>query len=143
MKLDRELEIGRPRDEVVEVLCREETLLGLFPGKTEVVSRGADSLETRTHYTALGREGEAKFVWTFRMDGSVAFEKVCDGRVWKQLSGLVEVDENGDDASVVVIEMQGATKGLVPEFTIKGPMEEQIGEMAQALSRILERATPA
>jgi hypothetical protein len=138
MQLDRELEIERSRDEVVEVLGREETLLGLFPGKTEVVSRDGDRITTRTHYTALGRDGEATFVWTFRMDGSVAFEKVCDGRVWKQLSGLVDVDEEDDEKSVVVIEMQGATKGLVPEFTIKGPMEEQIGEMAAALGRILQ-----
>ncbi|MBW2230459.1 MAG: hypothetical protein JRG92_04360 [Deltaproteobacteria bacterium] len=138
MRLDRELQIGRPRDEVVEVLGREETLLGLFPGETEIVSRNGDSIKTRTHYTALGREGEATFVWTFRIDGSVAFEKVCDGRVWKQLSGLVEVDDDGERRSVVVIEMQGTTKGLVPEFTIKGPMEEQMVAMTEALGRMLD-----
>jgi hypothetical protein len=138
MQLDRELPVDRPRDEVVELLCREETLLALFPGRTEVVARDGDRITTRTHYTALGRDGDATFEWTFRMDGSVSFEKVCDGRVWKQLSGVLEVDEDGEDGSVVVIELSGATKGLVPEFTIKGSMEEQIGEMAEALGRMLD-----
>ena len=33
--------------------------------------------------------------------------------------------------------MSGRTKGLVPEFTIKQPMEEQIGQMSEALQDLL------
>ena len=64
------------------------------------------------------------------------FEKVCDGKVWRELSGLLSVDERGSGASIQ-IEMAGRTKPLVPEFTIKGPMEDQIEEMAAALREIL------
>jgi hypothetical protein len=34
--------------------------------------------------------------------------------------------------------MQGTTKGLVPEFTIKGSMEEQMVAMTEALGRMLD-----
>jgi hypothetical protein len=40
----------------------------------------------------------------------------------------------------VRIEMEGRTKTLVPEFTIKGPMQDQIEEMAKALKQRIEAA---
>jgi len=142
MHLSRRFSVGRPRDEVVDVLSREDVLVSLLPGRTEVVERKGDTVTTRTQYTALGREGEATFHWQFRMDGSVSFDKVCDGRVWKELRGLLEVEEQGERA-VVVIEMTGRTKSFVPEFTIKGPMEDQMAEMADALHGALARQTKA
>ena len=36
--------------------------------------------------------------------------------------------------------MDGRTKALVPEFTIRGAMQEQIEQMATALRRRLEQA---
>jgi hypothetical protein len=136
MHLSRSFPVRRSRDEVVETLGREDVLVSLLPGETVVVERSPDRLTTRTRYTALGREGEATFHWQFRMDGSVAFEKVCDGRVWRELRGMVEVEEQGAGA-VVSIEMTGRTKGFVPEFTIKGPMEDQMADMAEALGAAL------
>ena len=46
----------------------------------------------------------------------------------------------GKGATLVRIEMEGRTKALVPEFTIKGPMQEQIEQMADALRRCIEGA---
>ncbi len=139
MQLVTRFNVSQPRDDVVALLCRDETLLGLFPGETEIIARDGDSRTTRTHYRALGREGDATFHYTFLMDGNVAFEKVCDGHVWRELAGSVVVDETAEGA-VIAIEMSGRTKTLVPEFTIKGPMEEQLAHMSAALRELLEGA---
>ena len=60
------------------------------------------------------------------------------GSYLKKMRGKAWVNES--DRQVVRIEMEGKTKGLVPEFTIKGPMQEQIEQMADALRRRIERA---
>lgn len=139
MRLQKSFEVQRPRDEVVDRLCRDDTLLGLFPdGETEIVASDGDRRTTRTKYRALGREGVATFHFTFLLDGGVRFEKVCDGRVWRELKGDVSIDERGD-GSKVQLELVGRTKSLVPEFTIKGPMEEQIAQMTDSLRDRLAR----
>ena len=43
-------------------------------------------------------------------------------------------------SSRVRIEMDGRTKPLVPEFTIKGAMKDQIDQMASALRERLREA---
>jgi carbon monoxide dehydrogenase subunit G len=137
MRLEKSFKVDRPRDDVVARLCEDATLIGLIPGSdTEVVESGADHRTTRTRYTALGREGVATFHWHFLLDGGIRFEKVCDGRVWRELKGEVRVDEAGQ-GSRVVLELGGRTKPLVPEFAIKGEMERQIEEMTRALRRRL------
>ncbi len=139
MELRRVVEVDAERDHVVALIARDETLLSLFPGRTEIVASEGDRRTTRTHYTALGREGDATFHFEFMMDGSVRFEKECDGRIWRELAGTVEVEETPDAlGSLITIAMWGATKGLVPEFTIKGPMEDQIAQMSEALCAIAE-----
>ncbi|NNL66325.1 MAG: hypothetical protein HKP30_08790 [Myxococcales bacterium] len=138
MQVDKQFEVARDRDHAVEVIGREETLVALFPeAKTEIVERKGDRVTARIHYAALGREGVATFHFDYLMDGNVRFEKVCDGNVWKQLRGEVSFDEAGSGCRVS-IEMEGKTKGLVPEFTIRGPMNEQIDQMAEALQRRIE-----
>jgi carbon monoxide dehydrogenase subunit G len=140
MHLEKRFDVARSRDEVVEILCQQDTLLSLFPnGENEVVESSPDRLTTRTHYTALGREGVATFHFDFLMDGNLRFEKVCDGRVWRSLVGEVEVEERGA-GSRVQLRLEGSTKALVPEFAIKGPMEEQMEEMTGALRDRLERS---
>ena len=132
MKMERSFTAACSFDAALEVLGSEDTLLQLFPGKTEIVDRSGDRITTRTHYTALGREGTATFHIDYLMDGGLRFEKVCDGNVWKMLEGSVAIEDQGDDC-LVVLALEGKTKALVPEFTNKGPMEDQIGEMAEAL----------
>jgi len=139
MKLQEDLEVGRPRDEVVEILASDDMLTDLLPGDTEITARDGDRRTTRTRYNALGREGVATFHWTFLMDGNLRFEKVCDGNVWKRLSGVLEVEEAGE-GSRLHLELEGTTKTLVPEFTIKGPMASQLEEMVRALRERLERS---
>ena len=140
MDLSERFEVVRPRDEVVELLCCDEALLELLPeGDTQIVESEGDRRTTETRYTALGIEGVATFRFTFLMDGNVRFEKVCDGRVWKRLEGLVSIEEIDDQSCEVTIELSGRTKALVPEITIRGPMEEQIQDMTAALEARLER----
>ena len=132
MKMERSFTAECSFDQALEILGNEETLLTLFPGRTEIVGRSADRVTTRTHYTALGREGTATFHIDYLMDGGLRFEKVCDGNVWKSLEGGVEIEDEGATCRIA-LRLEGKTKALVPEFTIKGPMEDQIGEMADAL----------
>lgn len=140
MRLVKEFELQRPRERVVEIVHDEETLTGLFPNTdTEIVDREGARKTTRTRYRALGREGEATFHFTFQEDGNLRFEKVCDGRVWRELRGEVLLEPAGEGTHVT-ISMEGATKSFVPEFTIKGPMQEQLEEMAASLRGRVEGA---
>jgi len=132
MKMERSFTAPGSFDQVSDALGHEDTLLSLFPGKTEIVDRTGDRITTRTHYTALGREGTATFHIDYLMDGGLRFEKVCDGNVWRSLAGRVEIEDLGDRCRVV-LHLEGSTRRLVPEFTIKGPMEDQISEMSEAL----------
>ena len=68
------------------------------------------------------------------------FEKECDGNVWRELSGTLCFQERGAQKTRVRIEMNGRTKPLVPEFTIRGPMQQQLDQMAKALRTRLESA---
>lgn len=141
MRLEKTFEVTRSRNDTVACVGDEATLVELFPdGQTEIVGREGDRITTRTRYKALGREGVATFHFTHLLDGTIRFSKVCDGNVWKQLRGQVNVEEEGDAASRVVLELEGRTKSLVPEFTIRGQMESQIGEMAEALRQRLKSA---
>lgn len=138
MHLEKQFDVKRPRDEAVAIIARNETLLGLFPDtRTEIVSEQGTRRTARSTYTALGREGVATFHFDFRVDGDVDFEKVCDGNVWRQLRGRLSFLERGGGTRVR-IEMEGRTKPLVPEFTIKGAMRDQIEQMARALRDRLE-----
>jgi hypothetical protein len=136
--LEKQFDVERSRESAAEIAAREETLLDLFPhAKTEIVESEGNRRTTRTHYTALGREGTATFHFTFRSDGDVAFEKVCDGNVWRELKGSLTFRERGGRTRVRIA-MDGRTKNFVPEFTIKGAMRDQIEQMAKALRESLE-----
>jgi len=138
MHLEKQFDVKRPRADAIAVIARNDTLLRLFPDtRTEIVAEEGTRRTTRSTYTALGREGIATFHFDFRPDGDVVFEKVCDGNVWRQLRGTLSFHERGGGTRVR-IEMDGRTKPLVPEFTIKGAMRDQIDQMARALRERLE-----
>lgn len=138
MHLEKEFTVRRGRQEAAEIAARDETLQGLFPDtRTEIVEREGNRRTARSHYTALGRAGTATFYFTFREDGDVEFEKVCDGNVWRELKGTLRFRAQGERTKVSIA-MEGRTKALVPEFTIKGAMRDQIEQMAGALRRRLE-----
>lgn len=137
MRMEKEFDVERPRAEAASLLAADEVLQELFPDtETEIVARSARRKTIQSHYTALGRAGTATFHFDFQPDGDVQFEKVCDGRVWRELRGAVTLTER-KDRTRVRIELEGRTKALVPEFTIRGPMQDQLDQMAKALKRRL------
>ena len=138
MHLEKQFDVKQARERAVQIVHRDETLLGLFPDtKTEIVNSEGSRRTTRSHYTALGREGVATFHFDYQEDGDVTFEKVCDGNIWRQLTGRLSFRERGEKTRVR-LEMDGRTKSLVPEFTIKGAMRDQLEEMATALREAIE-----
>ena len=137
MHLEKQFDVKLSRESAAEIAARESTLLDLFPdSKTEIIESSGNRRTTRTHYTALGREGTATFHFTFQPDGDVAFEKVCDGNVWRELKGSLSFRDRGERTRVRIA-MDGRTKSFVPEFTIKGAMRDQIEQMARALRECL------
>jgi carbon monoxide dehydrogenase subunit G len=140
MHLEKEFDVKQPRDAAIALVAQDETLLNLFPDtQTEIVESRGNRRTLRSHYRALGQQGTATFHFEFDPGGEVCFEKVCDGRVWRELKGVVSFETRGKGTRVRVV-MDGRTKTLVPEFTIRGAMQEQIEQMATALRRRLERA---
>jgi len=135
MHLEKQFDVKRPRTEVVDAVMRDETLVELFPEQeTEIIESRENRRTTLTRYRALGREGEATFHFCFESDGSLSFEKVCDGRIWRELKGTVSFEERGQGTRVR-LELDGRTKALVPEFTVKGQMQSQLEEMTEALRK--------
>ena len=138
MHLEKQFDVVTPRQAAAEVVARDDTLPALFPqAKTEIVERRGNRRTMRTHYRALGRDGTATFHFDVLPDGGVQFEKVCDGRVWKELTGSVSLVERGAGTRVRIV-LDGLTKSFVPEFTIRVPMQEQLDQMATALHELLE-----
>ena len=138
MKLEKHFDVRCAREAAAAAVAREETLLELFPDtKTEIVSREDGRTTLRSHYRALGQDGVATFHFRFEPGGEVRFEKVCDGRIWRQLEGSVSFEGRGPRTRVR-IEMEGRTKPLVPELAIRGPLRDQLEKMASALRERLE-----
>ena len=138
MKLEKLFDVRCSREAAVAAVASEETLVGLFPdSKTEVVSRLDERITVRSRYRALGQDGTATCTFSFEADGAVRFEKVCDGRVWRQLAGLVSFEGRGARTRVR-IEMEGRTRPLVPEIAIRGPLRDHLEKMAGALRERLE-----
>ena len=137
MRMEKEFEVTRPREEAAALLADDGVLADLFPDtETEIVARKGARRTIESHYTALGREGVATFHFDFQPNGDVRFEKVCDGRIWRELAGTVTLTERKAKTRVR-IELEGRTKALVPEFTIRGPMQDQLEQMAKALKKRL------
>ncbi|CAG0986150.1 hypothetical protein MYXO_02139 [Myxococcaceae bacterium] len=135
MRLEKQFDVKRSRSEVVAAVANDDTLLGLFPDQeTEIVASEGNRRTTRTRYRALGRDGEATFHFRFEPDGSVRFEKVCDGRIWRRLEGSMTFETRGQGTRVR-LELEGTTKSLVPEFTVRGQMQDQLEEMSGALRK--------
>jgi hypothetical protein len=135
--MEKEFDVDRPRPEAAKLLADEAVLCDLFPDSTtEIVNRKGQRKTIASHYTALGREGVATFHFDYEPGGDIRFEKVCDGRIWRELRGAVTLTERKQKTRVR-IELEGRTKALIPEFTIRGPMQDQLDQMAKALRKRL------
>jgi hypothetical protein len=131
--LEKEFDVAQEPAAAYRSVARDETLLALFPEtRTEIVASSGDRRTLRSHYTALGQPGIATFHFLFVPEEEVRFEKVCDGRVWRELKGSVSFRSRGKRTRVR-IQMDGRTKALIPEFTIKGAMVDQLEQMVRAL----------
>ena len=138
MKFDSEFVVRRPKADLAQILAADATVVQLFPD-TEIVSSKNGVRETQTRVSALGVESLVRFVFKSAPDGGLRFEKICDGRVWRSLEGAIRLTPVNDATTRVQIEMEGATKALVPEFTIRAPMKDQLQQMTRALRERLER----
>jgi hypothetical protein len=133
--MEKDCADDRPRAEAATLLADDGVHTELFPASTtEIIARKGPRKTIESHYTALGREGVATFHFDYEADGDVSFEKVCDGRIWRELRGVVTLTERKQKTRVR-IELEGRTKALVPEFTIRGPMQDQLDQMAKALRK--------
>jgi hypothetical protein len=138
--LEKEFDVDRAPEEAWRCVACDDTLLTLFPEtRTEIVESSGERRTLRSHYTALGQPGTATFHFTYVPEQEVRFEKVCDGRVWRELTGSVSFRRRGERTRVRIA-MDGRTKPLVPEFTIKGAMKDQLDQMARALRQRLRGA---
>ena len=86
MHVEKQFDVRCDRDTAVELVSQDDTLVSLFPdSETEIIAKKGDRKTTRTRYRALGREGTATFHFDTLMDGNVRFEKVCDGKIWREV----------------------------------------------------------
>jgi carbon monoxide dehydrogenase subunit G len=136
--LEKQFYVDKPRDSAAKVVAQDETLLGLFPdAEVEIVESRGNQRTIVTRFTALGQPGSATFVFTFENSGDVSFEKQCDGgKIWKELKGAVTLTARGDGTRVIIA-ADGRTKAFVPEFAVRGAMQDQIDQMATALSVLI------
>src|SRR5512144_2678665 len=94
MRMEKEFDVAKPRAEAAALLADDAVLADLFPDtQTEIVARKGNRRTIESHYTALGREGVATFHFDYEPSGDVRFEKVCDGRIWRELRGNVTLVE--------------------------------------------------
>ena len=140
MRLEKNFEVDRTPEFASRIASQDETLISLFAdANTEIVESEGNRRTTRTHNSALGREGVATFHFHILPNGHISFEKVCDGNIWQELSGTVSFEKSGSGTQVT-LKMVGRTKTLVPEFAIRAPMRDQIEQMASSLRACMEAA---
>ena len=140
MRVEKRFEVACSREDAAAAIAADDALCALFPeGKVEITESRGKRRTLVTHYTALGQSGTATFRFEYAKDGNLRFEKVCDGNVWKRLEGSVRFEQSGAKTRVCV-EAEGSTRALVPEFAIRGPMNDTIARMADALKRRLQAA---
>ncbi len=140
MQLERVFEVECTRETAAEALASDGILVELFPEtETRVVERRGDRRTVESHYQLLGKAGVATFHFDTAPNGDLHFQKVCDGRVWKELTGSVLLEASGNHTTII-LELEGRTKALVPELAIRQPLQEQIEQMSEALRQKLGRA---
>ncbi len=138
MQLERVFQIRCIRERAAQRLARDEVLLELFPDtQSQIVERRGDRRTVESRYELLGKSGVATFHFDRAPNGDIHFEKVCDGRVWRELTGSVLLEEVAQGTDVR-LELEGRTKAFVPEIAIRVPLHEHLDQMSQALRRQLD-----
>ncbi len=139
MQLERVFHVECSREQAAEALAADAILVELFPETdTRIVERRGDRRTVESRYQLLGKAGVATFHFDTATNGDLHFQKVCDGRVWRELTGSVVLEESGRNTTVT-LELEGRTKTLVPELAIRQPLQEQLDQMSAALRDRLGR----
>lgn len=136
MKLEREFPVERGRDEIVDALRDDAVLAHLLPD-TRIEPGKDGSRETFTRYNALGQHRELHMIFHTEESGDLRFEKVCNGNIWRSLDGRIELESLEARVTNIRIAMEGRTKPLVPELTIRGTLESQLDQMVDSLQKSL------
>ncbi|MEE9281542.1 MAG: hypothetical protein V3V67_15325 [Myxococcota bacterium] len=137
MHFEREFTVRRSRAEVAALLDCDETIESLLPNTT-ISTREDGTREARTP-SPLRQSRDTRFVFHGHADGGgLRFEKICDGNIWRSLDGEVRLEGIQGDLTRVQLRMEGRTRALVPELTIRGPMRDRIEQMTKALRARLE-----
>ena len=139
MKFENEFIVRRPLAVCASLLESDATITSLFPD-TQIVSNAGGVRETHTRVSALGAETIVRFKFKTRPDGGMRFEKICDGKIWRALEGNISLAALNAETTHVQISLDGSTRSLVPEFTIKAPMRDQLQHMTRALRARMEQA---
>jgi hypothetical protein len=139
MKMEQSFVVTGAKKSLLPVFDDDTTFTSLFP-RTRIVSQKGGRRETVTPYTAMGQTRDIRFVFETLPDGVLRFEKICDGNVWRSLHGQVHLKAEDRESTRVVLQMEGQTRAFVPELAIRGPMRQQLDDMASALRLRLESA---
>jgi carbon monoxide dehydrogenase subunit G len=139
MRLEEEFVVRKPRPEVAAILDRDETVRAMFPD-AEVIALADGTREARACFSGLGAPRDVRVQLRTDPSGDLRFDKVCDGNVWRSLSGEVRLLAVNERTTRVVVSMEGRTHALVPELTVRAPAREQLGQLARALRSCLQAA---
>ncbi len=139
MNLEKGFVVGRSREALIPVFDDDATFTSLLPD-TRIVSHTGKRRETSTPYNVMGQVRDIRFIFESLPEGGMRFEKICDGNVWRSLQGEVRLEPENGSSTRVVLRMEGRTRAFVPELAIRGPMREQIEDMARSLRARLESA---
>jgi hypothetical protein len=142
MQLERVFHVACTRERAAECLGEDELLLDLFPeSETRIVARKGERRTVESRYELLGKRGVATFHFDRAPNGDLHFQKVCDGRVWRELTGCVLLEHAGAGTEIR-LELEGRTKALVPELAIRMPLQEHFEQMSCALKAQLDNGSP-
>ena len=131
MHLEKDFTVALDRDSVARNLDADETFVALFPD-TEITRQVGSLRETLTRVSIGGVAKELRFVFETGSNGNIDFQKICDGKIWKELKGQIQLDVEGTGTRVRV-SMDGRTRAFVPEMAISGQMKSQLDDMIDAL----------
>ena len=132
MRVAKEFFVERSRDELSTILDEDSTFASLLPGM-RVEKHEGPRREIVVPNPAAGATRPFRFVFETLPEGNLRFEKICDGDVWRSLRGEIALERSGQARTRVMLRLEGKTRALVPELTIRLPLREQVDQMTESL----------
>ena len=142
MHLEKQFDVKRPRAEAAQRRWRDDETLAQPLPRHEHRDRRAQGQTPHDaqplHARSVARASRPS-TSSFRDDGDVDFEKVCDGRVWRELRGTRDASRTAARARACASRWTGAPRRSCRSSRSAAPMQEQIEQMATALRKRLAR----